>query len=87
MFDHHLVKNVAPGSACIYCNDTLQGEWQSDFSGVKHYKCTICSCGKENCVNVDFSGTGHDGWSELEKKVSQTGSVRVIKKNIRILKK
>ncbi|MAG15541.1 hypothetical protein CMO88_00615 [Candidatus Woesearchaeota archaeon] len=85
MADHHLIKNVERGGSCIYCSEKLDDKWESSFSARKHYKCVVCKCGKSNCIEADFMGTGHDNWSELEKKVSKNSSVRIIEKNVRIL--
>ena len=55
----------------MYCSSELSGKWVSGFSGPRHYKCTVCACGRENYVDAGFIGTGHDGWGGLEKKVSE----------------
>lgn len=86
MADLHLIKEVELGGQCLYCSKPLKGEWFSEFSSETHYKCTLCSCGRENCVEVDFMGTGHDSWSGLEEKVARSSSVKVIERNMRILR-
>lgn len=83
----HIIRRIERDGSCIYCNEKLDsGKWKSVFSQIQHYKCVLCSCGRENNVKVDFIGTGHDAWSGLEEKVAQNSSIKVIEKNVMILK-
>ena len=85
MVDHHLIKKSDIGGTCVYCNKALDANWVSSFSSETHYKCIVCTCGKANCTDVSFIGTGHDSWSELEKKVVKS-SVKIIEKSVKILR-
>jgi hypothetical protein len=71
--------------ACMYCSKPLDGKWFSEFSSETHYKCIICSCGRENCRYVDFIGTGHDNMSLLEQKIGKS-SIKVVEKTVTILR-
>ncbi len=83
----HLIRNIERDGSCIYCNEKLPPEkWGSVFAQVQHYKCVLCRCGKENCVKMDFIGSGHDSWSGLEERIAKSASVKVIKKDVRILR-
>ncbi len=83
----HLIREIRRDGSCIYCNEKLQAEnWSSVFAQIQHYKCVLCKCGKENCVKVDFGGTGHDSWSGLEEKIAKNSSVKVVNKDVRILR-
>lgn len=83
----HLIRNIERDGSCIYCSERLPSEkWDSFFAQVQHYKCVLCKCGKDNCVRVDFIGSGHDSWSGLEDKVTRSTSIKVIKKDVRILR-
>ena len=83
----HLIKHIEREGTCIYCGEPFdRKKWQSVFAQVNHYKCITCRCGKENCITVDFIGTGHDSWSGLEEKIAKNTSVKVVQKEIRILK-
>ncbi len=83
----HLIRNIERDGSCIYCSEKLEPEkWGSVFAQVQHYKCVLCRCGRENCVRVDFIGSGHDSWSGLEKKVAKGSSIKVIGKSVKILK-
>jgi len=87
MADPHWIRSTERDGSCMYCSKKLNKEkWTSSFSSGSHYKCVVCSCGKTNCVSMNFIGTGHDSWSGLEKKVVKSGSVTVLEKNVRILK-
>ncbi len=87
MKDIHLIRDIARDGNCIYCNEKLDStQWASVFSQVLHYKCVLCRCGKENCLKVGFIGTGHDSWGGLEKKVAKGSSIKIVDKNVRILK-
>ena len=87
MDDHHMIRKVEKEGQCIYCNETLDAQkWESEFAPRNHYKCVICKCGKENCVKVDFVGTGHDNWSGLEKKVKASRHVKIIESSTKILR-
>ena len=61
--------------SCKYCHQELTKEdWQSGWEGDEHhYKIINCSCGKDNWIKVDFSGSGDDsfvqGVSPLESAV------------------
>lgn len=82
----HLIRTVERNGSCIYCNEQLDSEkWSSVFAQIHHYKCVLCKCGKENCVKVDFAGTGHDSWSGLERKIAGNSSISIIEKKVRIL--
>ena len=85
MNDHHLIKEIEKEGQCVYCNAKLEGTWDSSFESRSHYKCIICKCGKENCVDIHISGTGHDSWSGLEKEV-QKSNVKIVEKNVRIVR-
>jgi len=86
VFDHHLTKDIEKDGNCIYCSEKLDStKWTSKFSSRNHYKCVICKCGKQNCVEVGFIGTGHDGWSDLEKKVEKSSNVKIVNEDVRIL--
>ena len=87
MVDHHLIKEIEKEGSCIYCSNKLdRDKWFSRFSASQHYKCVVCKCGKTNCVDPGFIGTGHDSWSGLEKKVAKSSNVKIIEKNVRIIK-
>lgn len=86
MTTHHMITDIEKEGNCIYCSNKLdEKKWFSKFSESKHYKCIICTCGKSNCVEAGFIGTGHDNWSGLEKKIVNSGNVKIIEKNLRIL--
>ncbi|MBI2663935.1 hypothetical protein HYX10_01180 [Candidatus Woesearchaeota archaeon] len=86
MRDHHFTKKIVKGGSCIYCSKELEaGKWESSFSPRRHYKCIVCSCGKTNCLNVNFIGSGHDSFSGLEEKVAKSSSIKVVEKNLRFL--
>lgn len=80
-----MIRREDIGQECIYCSKPLKGEWFSDFASETHYKCIICSCGRENCTDVDFIGTGHDKLSGLEKKVEKS-SIKVVENSVTILR-
>lgn len=83
----HLIRNIEHDGICIYCGEPLDSEkWSSVFAQVNHYKCVLCKCGKENCVKVDFIGSGHDSWSGLEERIAKSAVIKVIKKDVRILR-
>ena len=84
--DHHLVKRTDIGGSCIYCGQKLEGSWKSEFSSETHYKCILCKCGKANCTEVSFMGTGHDSWSGLEKRVTSSTRVKTVERSVKILK-
>ncbi|MCP3684909.1 MAG: hypothetical protein GY861_19785 [bacterium] len=53
----------------MYCGRTIdRDKWKSEFISELHYKTMECECGKKNKIIVHFHGSGHDNWSELEKK-------------------
>ena len=85
MIDHHLIKRIEKEGNCIYCSEKLPDTWESSFASQSHYKCVVCTCGKNNCVRVNFQGTGHDTWSGLEKKIEKSDSIKPVEKNIRVL--
>lgn len=68
MTSHHLIKETVE---CIYCNKSnKEKEWFSEWNREHHYKCFVCSnCGKKNHIRVNFHGSGHDNWSDLERKI------------------
>ena len=87
VIDHHLVREIDRDGNCIYCSEKIdRSEWRSEFSSRKHYKCVTCSCGKSNCVEVEFIGTGHDNWSGLENKIVKNDNVKVVESTVRVLK-
>lgn len=61
MRDHLLNSNTLRKN-CYCGKDLSENIWKSEFHGEKHYKTTICECGSNITVEVDFSGSGHDGW-------------------------
>lgn len=85
MNDPHIIRKVERNGSCIYCNESLENsKWTSDFAQGVHYKCVICTCGKQNCARVNFIGSGHDKWSGLEKKVVKSNT-KVEESKIRML--
>lgn len=86
MPDHHLVRRAEKGGSCIYCSRQLEDAWISEFFAAAHYKCVLCTCGKQNCVKVDYIGTGHDAWSGLETKIKGNSKIIAIENKTRILR-
>ena len=75
---HHLIKSAYSSKTCIYCANKLDpDDWKSGFDMELHYKEVVCKCGKKNIIKVKFHGSGHDGWSKLEKKVN--GETKIVK--------
>ena len=70
---HNVVNDSDQRFNCIYCGKNLvDSKWKSDFCEDKHYKLTICECGKEARMKVEFFGSGHDNWekeSTIEDKI------------------
>lgn len=69
---HHVIDSSAIDplkQACIYCTEISDTKWGSEFSGEHHYKTFVCEhCHAKNFVEVEFHGSGHDGFG-IEKKV------------------
>jgi hypothetical protein len=87
MPDHHLIRAVERGGWCIYCDKKLDDTaWKSSFTPGSHYKCIVCSCGKTNCMEVFYIGTGHDGMSGLEQKISGKGRIIPLENTTKILR-
>ena len=81
-----MVKDIEKDGSCIYCSNKLdKKKWFSKFSASAHYKCVSCTCGKLNCVEAGYIGTGHDSWSGLEEKVAKSDKIKIVKKELRIL--
>jgi hypothetical protein len=67
---HHLIKECFE---CIYCSAKEEKkQWFSEWNKDHHYKCFVCEkCGRKNFILVDFDGSGHDSFGELEKKLGE----------------
>ncbi len=72
---------------CTYCHNSFDGKrWFSSFIDGKHYKRIKCdSCGKEEMLEVDFEGSGHNGWDgtnawkkDLKLKKKNDGKVKTL---------
>jgi len=69
--NHHIIKEHQLHH-CLYCATKLAPtDWKSEFYLEVHYKTCRCACGKSNRIRVNFFGSGHDSWSELEKMVQK----------------
>ena len=54
---------------CLYCGKQLQDRsWHSEHDANRHYKTTVCDCGKRLSLRVDFWGSGHDNWDQTWKQ-------------------
>ncbi|MFO7711474.1 MAG: hypothetical protein R6V53_06920 [Candidatus Woesearchaeota archaeon] len=54
---------------CLYCGKNLNDSpWTSEHDLNRHYKSTVCECGKKVTLRVDFWGSGHDKWNQYWKK-------------------
>jgi hypothetical protein len=56
---------------CLYCTHTSDDKnWYSEWNKDHHYKSFICEkCGRKNFMPVNFQGSGHDSFGELERKL------------------
>jgi hypothetical protein len=65
---HHIIKETL---ACIYCSDSSQQLWCSEWNKDHHYKAFTCKrCGRKNYLKACFQGSGHDSFGDLEKKLA-----------------
>lgn len=62
MITSHLIQEKDTENICPYCWRPLSENWESEFQFDKHYKTTVCECGKKVTVRVNFFGSGHDYW-------------------------
>lgn len=62
---HQLIKGEGSVLKCLYCGTDFDvKKWESDHYMSKHYKTNECACcGKMVKMQVDFSGSGDDGWA------------------------
>ncbi|MBD3309787.1 hypothetical protein GF351_01060 [Candidatus Woesearchaeota archaeon] len=69
---------------CPYCsNDLTQTRWESEFHFEKHYKSTMCMCGKTVRLQVDFDGSGHDRWNRKESSMKESSAgIRTIEHKV-----
>ena len=64
---HHVIKSLDLDpleKVCVYCGETCDGEWESEWHGEHHYKVCHCEhCGRDSFKGVEFHGSGHDDFS------------------------
>lgn len=69
---HHVIDSsiIDPlKQVCVYCTEVSDTDWDSEFNGEHHYKVFECEhCHTKNFVEVEFQGSGHDGFG-VEKKL------------------
>ncbi len=93
--DHHLFNEDCLKAQCYHCGKVLKGkEWKSEFHKEFHYKSTVCDCGRELSVKVDFIGSGHDSWDQTynwrklarEEQSTKKAKVKVLKNLVELAK-
>ena len=61
---HHVINTTDLNPlerVCIYCSETCEAKWDSEFHGEHHYKVFLCEhCDSVNFLTVKFHGSGHD---------------------------
>lgn len=67
---HHLVTEENMTEQCIYCANSINGDWKSEFDVERHYKTIVCECGYKTHVRVNFYGSGHDDWNKNGNKMN-----------------
>ncbi|MCB9362260.1 hypothetical protein H6504_02390 [Candidatus Woesearchaeota archaeon] len=87
--DEHLVRSDQ--LRCYKCGADLSAlSWESEFIGPRHYKSTVCTCGKEISMQVDFWSSGHDSWSNWEdslpKQNRETSHMRTLENLVELAK-
>ncbi|MBS3165441.1 hypothetical protein J4439_08500 [Candidatus Woesearchaeota archaeon] len=67
---HHVIRSdELRNEVCLYCGSEQEGEWNSEWHGLFHYKVWKCSeCNSRHLREVDFHGSGHDSFG-LEERI------------------